>query len=317
MQALVFDGALRLEQGRAVPAPAADEALIRLRMAGICNTDLELVKGYMGFSGVLGHEFVGEVVECADPAWKGRRVVGEINCGCGRCPGCLGGDPRHCPERTVLGILGRDGTFAEYLTLPVRNLHDVPAKVPDEVAVFTEPLAAAFEVTEQVAVAPDARVTVLGDGKLGTMVAQVLASTGCDLTVVGKHDRKLSFLRGRGIRCVARSDWRADGSSDVVIEASGSAQGFAAALEAVRPRGTVVLKTTVQGNSTLALAPIVINEIRVVGSRCGPFRPALRALEAGMVSVEPLVDGRYALAEGVAAVAHAGRAGALKVLISP
>lgn len=318
MRALVFDHGLRVAE---VPTPAAGagEALIRVRRAGICNTDVEIARGYMGFRGVLGHEFVGEVVTVADVrdgAWVGRRVAGEINLGCGACARCHAGLARHCATRAVLGILGRDGALAEYVTLPVRNLHAVPDAVDDDLAAFIEPVAACFEVLEQIRVEPDARVLVLGDGKLGQMIAQVLRGTGCDLTLVGRHARKLALARAHGVRAVSSEEAIA-GDADVVVEATGAPAGLDRALSLVRPRGTVVLKSTFHGAPAVATARIVIDEVRVVGSRCGPFAPAIRALADGRVDPRGMIDARYGLGDAEEAFAHAQRAGVLKVLIDP
>jgi threonine dehydrogenase-like Zn-dependent dehydrogenase len=270
----------------------------------------------MGFSGVPGHEFVGRVEACPDPIWIGARVVGEINCGCGACAECRRDDPRHCATRTVLGILRRNGAFADLLTLPTVNLHRVPDSVSDARAVFTEPLAAAFAIPEHVHIRPVDRVTVLGDGKLGLLVAQVLASSGCDLLAVGRHDEKLEILRRRGIPTARLEAWKERPQrSDIVVECSGSVDGFRLALSGVRPRGTLVLKTTCADELKMNMAPIVIDEVKVVGSRCGPFPPALRALERGTVDVESLQDRVFPLEEAVEALAYAARPGVLKTTI--
>ncbi len=322
MRALRFDGERLAVHDVPEPTPPPGEALVRVRLAGICNTDLELTHGYMGFVGTLGHEFVGEVVALgpaseAAPVAVGQRVVGEINAACGACPACRAGLGRHCPARTVLGILGRDGAFAEYLTLPAANLHPVPDAVPDEHAVFVEPLAAAFEILEQVAVRPTDQVVVLGDGKLGQLVARVLAGVAGTVTVVGHHPAKLALLAAAGI--TTRTEPPRD-RADVVIDCTGRAAGFATALRLVRPRGTLVLKSTVAarpGDPPIDLAPLVIDEVTVVGSRCGPFPPALAALASGRIAVASLVSGEYPLAEGVAAFAHAAQPPTLKVLLRP
>ncbi|MEA3339666.1 MAG: alcohol dehydrogenase catalytic domain-containing protein, partial [Chloroflexota bacterium] len=274
-----------------------------------------LVKGYMRFRGVPGHEFVG-VVEQAPGAeeWEGRRVVGDINAACGDCPTCRAGRPTHCPHRTTLGIEGRDGAFAEYLTLPVRNLLPVPDVLPDEVAVFTEPLAAACEILQQVHVHPTDHVVVLGDGKLGLLCAQVLALTGCDLIAIGHHQDKLDILARQGIHTALGDTSVADGA-DIVIESTGHPGGYAAARRLVRPRGTVVLKSTYHGAVDADLTMAVVDEVTLVGSRCGPFGPALRLLERGLVEVIPLIQARYPLSEGLTAFEHAVRPGTLKVLI--
>lgn len=271
----------------------------------------------MGYRGVLGHEFVGIVEEAADGEWIGRRVVGEINCGCGACAGCLVGDPRHCSRRTVLGILGRDGVFADRVALPVCNLHAVPDAVSTEEATFVEPMAAAFEILEQVHIRPVHRVMVLGDGKLGLLTAQVLALTQCDMTLVGRHESKLALARAGGVEAMTLEQWTtlSRGPSDVVVDCTGSAEGLRLAMEHVRPRGTLVLKTTVVDASSVHMAPVVVKEIRIVGSRCGPFAPALRALARGLVKVAPLVSAIHDLADGVEAFRVSQERGVLKVLL--
>ncbi|HEX9094132.1 MAG TPA: alcohol dehydrogenase catalytic domain-containing protein, partial [Coriobacteriia bacterium] len=258
------------------------EALVRVRLSGICGTDLELVRGYYPFTGVIGHEFVGDVVTSPDPAWVGARVVGEINAACGACETCLAGRPTHCERRTVLGIAGRDGVHAEYASLPLANLHRVPDPVPDEAAVFTEPLAAAVEILQQVPVAPADRVLLVGAGRLGQMLAQVLALTGAHLRVVARHEHQRKLLAARGIATIEEGDVEAR-RWDVVVEATGSPSGFELARAAVRPRGTLVLKSTYHGELTLDMAPFVVDEITIVGSRCGPFAPALDLLVRGDV----------------------------------
>ena len=299
----VTPSGLRLEPTHPDPAPADGEALVRVRLAGICNTDLEIVRGYMGFEGVPGHEFVGEV--------DGRRVVGEINAACGTCDFCRRGLDRHCPNRTVLGILGRGGAFAEYLALPERNLHPVPDTLDDELAVFVEPTAAAFEILEQVPLQPDDCVALLGDGKLALLIAQVLRGR-CRLKVFGRHAEKLALLRDVEVTTGAPS-----GKFDVVVEASGSERGFQQALELVRPRGTLVLKSTVAAGAQLNLAPVVIDEVTIVGSRCGPFEPAIQALACGAVDPRLMISAVYALDEGLEAFRRAEQPGVLKVLLKP
>ena len=316
MEALHFDGArLRHVDDHPHPPVGQGEALVRVRLAGICSTDLQILAGYMDFTGVPGHEFVGDVVDGSGEL-RGRRVVGEINYACGRCPTCQQGLGRHCPNRRVMGILGADGAFAEYLTVPAVNLHPVPDAVADGEAVFTEPLAAAYSILEQVAVGPGMAVTVLGDGKLGLLCAQVLAGTGAAVTVVGKHAANLDLVAPQGIGTRLVPGWAPDGAADCVVEATGSAAGLELAMAAVRPRGTLVLKSTVAGSHSLSLAPLVINEVTVVGSRCGLFPPALAALAARSVSVTPLVDAIYPLAFGVDALSHAARPGVRKVLLA-
>lgn len=307
------------------PTVGPGEALIRTRLAGICSTDLALINGYKrGYQGVLGHEFVGEVVDAPDaPAWIGRRVVGEISIGCGHCALCDRGLGKHCRKRTCLGLIDHDGVMAEMLTLPVANLHEVPASVPNEAAVFVEPLAAALQILEQVRIGAQDRVYVVGGGKLGMLVAQVLALTGCDLTVVGRHRRALQMLaQWLGCRTVLDSpatvaELMAE-PADVVVEATGSLGGFSAARKLVRPAGTMVLKSTFAGEAPpLDLTSLVVEEVSVVGSRCGPFEAALGLLERGRVQVLPLIDGSYPLDDAFSALEHARQRGVLKILIRP
>jgi len=317
MKALQYrDGRLELREV-AKPIVAGREALVRVSLAGICNTDLEIVRGYADFEGTLGHEFVGVVEASPDPSHVGKRVVGEINAGCGTCALCLRHDPRHCLNRTVLGIAGRDGAFAEYLRLPAENLRLVPDRVSDRAAVFTEPLAAACEILEQVPVGPSSRAAVVGDGKLGQLIARVLKTTGCEPWLVGKHEEKLKLAARAGIRAVLYRDLAISSADrfDIVIEATGSPQGLEAALGLTRPRGVLVLKSTVYGPVTLDTSRIVVDEISLIGSRCGKFEPALALLEAGSIDVEPLISGEFPLAEAVAAVAEAGKEDVLKVVL--
>lgn len=297
------------------PVAKADEALIRVRLSGVCGTDLELVRGYYPFTGVIGHEFVGKVVDAPDASWIGARVVGEINAACGECEACRNARPTHCENRTVLGISGRDGVHAEYTTLPLANLHRVPESVTDEQAVFTEPLAAAIEILAQVHVLPTDRVLLVGAGRLGQLVAQVLALTGCRLHVVARHPHQRALLAARGIACISAEEVESR-RYDVVVEATGSPSGFELAHAAVRPRGTFVLKSTYRGEISLALAPFVVDEITIVGSRCGPFAPALRMLERGDVDVTPLIAERYPLDRSLKALEAAARPGMMKVLIT-
>lgn len=315
MRALLWDGATARVVDHPRPVPGAGAALVRVRLAGICNTDLELTKGYMNFRGVLGHEFVGTVEE--GPAeWLGQRVVGEINFACGQCAWCARGLRRHCPTRRVMGILGADGAFAQFAAVPIANLHAVPDAVADELAVFTEPLAAAFEIVEQVHVRPNTECVVLGDGKLGLLVAQVLFQAGARVLAVGRHEDKLSVLRTHGIETVHVDRWRQQ-PADLVVEATGSAAGFAAAVAATRPRGTLVLKSTVAGATQLNSAALVINEVTVVGSRCGSFTPALRALARGSIDVRSLISARLPLRDAADALRQAAAPGVLKVLLQP
>ena len=292
------------------------EALIRVTKSGICNTDLEIVKGYAGFSGTIGHEFVGVVEASGDANLIGKRVVGEINAGCGECETCLKGDARHCPQRTVLGIIKRDGAHAEFLNLPTRNLLAVPAEVSDLQAVFVEPLAAAFGITEQVEILPETRVAVIGDGKLGNLCAQSMALKSENTFLIGKHADKLKLVAARNIQTVLLADAsKLNGSLDVVVEASGSESGFAVALDLLKPRGKLVLKSTFQGRTNLEMWRVVVNEISVVGSRCGRFAPALELLKNRSVDVESLVSAELSLNDGVKAMTEAERKGVMKVIL--
>jgi len=307
------DRHLRLRDDVPIPEPPGGEALVRVLCAGICNTDIELTRGYYPFTGILGHEFVG-IVEQGPAGLVGRRVVGEINAVCGSCGACLAGRRAHCEQRTVLGIVSRHGAFADHLILPAENLHPVPDAVSTEAAVFTEPLAAALEIQEQLPIGSRDRVLVVGDGKLGQLVAQTLALTSCALLVVGRHDAKLALLAARGIE-TGRADRAKRGEFDVAVECTGNPEGFAVAQRAVRPRGTLVMKSTYAGALTLDASALVVNEVTLIGSRCGPFAPALRLLAERRVAVEPLVHARYSLAEAVTAFAHAQQPGVLKVLL--
>lgn len=309
------DKKLRLRDDLATPEPPPGEALIRVSAAGICNTDLELTRGYYPYAGVPGHEFVGRVERAPGAeSWQGRRVVGEINAACGTCEACQQDRRTHCERRTVLGIMARHGAFAEHLVLPVANLHAVPDHLTDDVAVFTEPLAAALQIQEQISVAPGHRVVVIGDGKLGNLVSQTLALTGCQLLAVGRHQSKLALLEARGIRTGSPAEVAA-GRADIAVECTGNPEGFALARRALRPRGTLVLKSTYAGDTRINLSSIVVDEITVLGSRCGPFAKALDLLSRGAVDVEPLIHARYPLRDGSAAFEHAARAGVLKVLV--
>ena len=296
----------------------ADEALVRVLLSGICNTDLEIARGYAGFNGTIGHEFVGVVEESTNRTLVGRRVVGEINAGCGKCDLCRAGDSRHCASRTVLGIRGRDGAHAEFLQLPAQNLFPVPGNVPNEHAVFTEPLAAACGVLERVSISKSDRVAVIGDGKLGLLCAQVLALTGASLLLIGKHSSKLRIAERRGIETATpKQAAKRSKQFDVVVEASGAAAGFALAFELLRPRGQLVLKSTFHGKTEMDAARVVVHEISIVGSRCGSFTPALDLLKKDAVDVDSLISEEYALSKGVHAMRRAGVKGVLKVLLRP
>lgn len=294
-----------------VPTPLPGEVLVRVTRAGLCETDLQLVRGYMGYRGILGHEFVG-VAQAG--RWAGRRVVGEINCACDRCELCLAGLRTHCPQRTVMGILGHDGAFADFVAVPEINLHPVDDALTDDEAVFVEPLAAAFQIPAQISLSSDQRVIVLGDGRLGNLCAQVLARICPALTVVGKHAAKLTRLADLGLRTVLLDQTTGLKRADLVVDCTGSGTGLETALRLVRPRGAVVLKTTVAGAQTLSLAPAVIDEITIVGSRCGPFPAALEALAQREIQVAPLIDGRYPLEQGLEAFERAATTPVLKLL---
>jgi len=316
MRALWLEGrALRLRDDLPTPVPQPGEALVRVRIAGICNTDLELVRGYYPYAGVPGHEFVGTVEQASGaPEWIGRRVAGEINAACGACPPCHAGHRSHCEKRTVLGIVARDGAFASHLRLPIVNLHAVPEALSDDVAVFTEPTAAALELQQQVRVAAGDHVVVIGAGKLGHLVAQTLAMTGCRLLVVGRSPRPLALLAARGI-ATATADGIEPRQADLAVECTGHPDGLELARRAVRPRGTIVLKSTYHGKPEVDLARFVVDEITLVGSRCGPFPPALALLASGRVDPRALVEARYPLANALTAFDHAARPGAMKVLV--
>jgi threonine dehydrogenase-like Zn-dependent dehydrogenase len=326
---------------RDLPRPARPgEALIRVRLSGICGTDLELLRGYYPFTGVIGHEFVGEVIEVqrfdalpsphesmrpqlrsletshSGESWIGQRVVGEINVPCGECLQCREGRPTHCDRRTVLGIRDRHGTHAEYTTLPLANLHRVPDSVPDEAAVFVEPLAAALEIQQQVPIRPTDRVLLVGAGRLGQLVAQTLALTGCDLRVLARHPHQKALLESRKIRPIAEDELRPR-AWDVVVEASGSPAGFELARRAVRPGGTLVMKSTYKGEMSVNWSSLVVDEVTVIGSRCGPFAPALRLLERGEVDPTILIAGRYPMGKAPEAMEEASKQGQMKILISP
>ncbi len=304
---------LQLKTNLPIPSPPPGEAKIKVLRAGICNTDLELLRGYYPYTGILGHEFVG-VVESGAPNLVNKRVVGEINATCGKCHFCLTNQPTHCEQRTVLGIVNRNGAFANYLTLPVANLHPVPEQITTDAATFTEPLAAALEIQEQVKILPEHKVLVVGDGKLGQLVAQTLALTGCNLLVIGRHHDKLEKLESRGI-AVGFEDIVSPRSFDIAVECTGNPDGFNLALSGLRPRGTLVLKSTYAGKLTLDASALVVDEITVVGSRCGPFAKALDLLSQKKVDVTSLIETCYPLEEGLAAFSHAQQRGTLKVLL--
>jgi threonine dehydrogenase-like Zn-dependent dehydrogenase len=295
-----------------------DEAVVRVLLSGICNTDLEIARGYAGFKGTIGHEFVGAVEESSNSKLVGQRVVGEINAGCGKCKLCRAGDPRHCAARTVLGIVGRDGAHAEFLRLPTENLLSVPEPVADEHAVFAEPLAAACGILERVAINKTDRVAVIGDGKLGLLCAQVLSLTGASLLVVGKHAAKLRIVERRGIETAKPAQAaKRKREFDVVVEASGAAGGFNLALDLLRPKGRLVLKSTFHGSTEVDAARVVVDEISIVGSRCGRLSDALDLLKKRAIDLDSLISEEYPLSQGLHAMQRAGARGVLKVLLRP
>jgi len=316
MKALYFDGKLAVREV-AEPQRAPGEALIQVLLAGICGTDREILKGYSGFHGIPGHEFVGRVVECDDPKWIGQRVVGEINLACGRCEWCAKGLGRHCPHRTVLGIVNRDGVFSEFLTLPVVNLHRVPDEVSDQAATFVEPLAAAAEILEQMPLAPGTRVAILGDGRLGLLTAQVLKHAGAQVTLIGRHGWKLDLARAWGVRVLSEGDEELTSSSfPVTVEATGSPRGMDEALRLVEARGTVVMKSTFHGAAHFDATKLVVDEVTLLGSRCGVFAPALELLRHGHVTVLHLINKIFPLEQGLEAFEYLERTSAVKVLLA-
>lgn len=319
MKALRFFGD-QLILAEIPPPDHSQEALIRVTRSGICNTDLEIVRGYAGFQGTIGHEFVGIVERAEDaPHLVGKRVVGEINAGCGVCELCLEGDPRHCPTRTVLGIVGRDGAHAEFLNLPSRNLIEVPDNVPDDQAVFAEPLAAAYGITEQVTIGTETKAAVIGDGKLGLLCAMTMALKTPHVRLIGKHRSKLDIAEKRNVGGVLLSEVSSayHRTFDLVVEASGSESGFATAIDLVKPRGRIVLKSTFHGTPTWQASRVVVDEITIVGSRCGRFAPAVELLAKGSIEVTDMIDDEFRLADGVAAMSRAAEKGTLKILLTP
>lgn len=316
MKAASFDGT-QMNYSENYPDPKPGESLVRVSLAGICGTDLEILEGYMEYNGVLGHEFVGMVTKSDNPDLVGKRVVGEINAGCNNCDSCKNGMQRHCPNRTVLGILGRDGAFAEFLSLPEENLHVIPDSISDEQAVFVEPLAAAFEIKEQVSLDKDWKVAVVGDGRLAQMICQVLKLSCFDVTCFGRHETKLSHLEKFAIRTKIGIDASDLQSYDLVVEATGSNSGFADTMKLIKPRGTVILKSTIASREDLDLTPTVVNEITLVGSRCGLFKPAIDALASGIIHVDHLIDSTFPLKQFYDAINHAKKPDTLKVFLKP
>ena len=322
MKAVVFDNELKLDNNYAKPVPKEGEALIKVSLAGICNTDFEITKGYMGYVGVLGHEFVGIVEDVnsekpEDKVWIGKRVVAEISWGCDEpdCEWCAKKNYRHCPNRHTIGIWKKDGCFAEYLTLPTNILFEVPDNVPDEQAVFVEPLAAACEITEQLHIEPTHKVLVLGDGKLGLTTALALHAQNLDVLLVGKHQNKLDIAKNQGVKTRLLQDFELKKEYDVVVEATGTASGFETSIALTKPRGVLVLKSTVATGKELNLAPIVIDEITVLGSRCGQFGPALRLLKNNRIDFKPFISGIYNIDDAIEAFEANKRKDTVKILI--
>ena len=319
MKAIVFDNELKLDKNYAKPVPQKGEALIKVSLAGICNTDYEITKGYMGYVGVLGHEFVGVVEEVngADQSWVGKRVVAEISWGCDdpNCEWCAKKNYRHCPNRHTIGIWKKDGCMAEYITIPTNILFEVPENVTDEQAVFVEPLAAACEILEQLHIEPTSKVLVLGDGKLGLTTALTLNAHNLDVLLVGKHQNNLDIAKAQGVKTQLLSDFTPEKKYDVVVEATGSASGFETSMSLTKPRGVLVLKSTVATGKELNLAPIVIDEITVLGSRCGQFAPALRLLENKRIDFSPFISATYPIEDALEAFEANKSKETLKILI--
>jgi len=314
VRAIVFNDQLVLDTNHPDPTPAEGEALIKVRYAGICSTDIAITHGYMGFSGIIGHEMVGDVV-AGPESWLGKRVVCEINCVCGSCPTCQGGLSNHCPNRTVMGILNRSGCFADFVAMPTRNLHELPDAISDEEAVFVEPLAAAWQIVKQVAIDERMRVAVIGSGKLGLLVAQVIATLDCQLEVVGRNPHTLELVEKKHIQAtpIDRVPRRQD--RDVVIECTGSPDGLAIAQDMVRPRGTIVLKSTYANGGQIDLAPAVINEVNIIGSRCGPFADAIASLTRRQIDVRAMISRVISIDRGIEAFELSGEANTVKVLL--
>jgi len=316
MKATYFDGKqIILDEN--FPDPQSDETLVRVNLAGICGTDLEILDGYMEYTGILGHEFVGTVEKSRNPTMVGKRVVGEINAGCGKCDSCMNGMQRHCPSRTVLGILKRDGAFAEFLSLPEKNLHVIPDSISNEQAVFVEPLAAAFEIKEQVSLKPEWNVAVVGDGRLAQLIIQVIKLTCSNITCFGKHESKLEGLVQSGIKIKIGIESTDEKLFDLVVEATGSNSGFVDTMKLVKPRGIVILKSTIASRENLDLTPTIINEITLIGSRCGLFKPAIDALASGIISVNSMIDSTFPLEKFEDAIVHAKKPNTLKVFLKP
>jgi threonine dehydrogenase-like Zn-dependent dehydrogenase len=316
MKATFFDGKQMIFDNN-YPDPESNETLVKVNLAGICGTDLEILNGYMKYRGILGHEFVGTVVKSNNSNLIGKRVVGEINAGCTKCDFCIRGMERHCPSRTVLGILKRDGAFAEFLSLPEKNLHVIPDSISDEQAVFVEPLAAAFEINEQISLKPEWNVAVVGDGRLAQLIIQVIKLTCSNITCFGKHQNKLEGLIQSGIKIKIGIESTDEQLFDLVVEATGSNSGFTDTMKLVKPRGTVVLKSTITSRENLDLTPTIINEITLIGSRCGLFKPAIDALATGIISVNSMIDCTFSLDKFEDAIMYAKKPNTIKVFLKP
>lgn len=318
MKAIVFDDELKIDKNYPMPEPKDGEALVKVVLAGICNTDYEITKGYMGYKGILGHEFTGivESVNSSDKSLLGKRVVGEINLGCEQCEWCKKGLQRHCPNRGTLGIWQKDGCFAQYVTMPLNNLIEIPDSVTDKEAVFIEPLAAALEILEQLHIKPIDKVLVLGDGKLGLTTALALNASGLDVTLVGKHQNKLDIAKKQGVKTQLLCDKSQSRDYDIVVEATGSLSGFETSISSVKPRGTLVLKSTIAASKEFNFAPIVIDEITVLGSRCGQFKPAMRYLEQKKIDFSPFISGVYNIDHALEAFEKNKDKDTLKILIT-
>ena len=316
MKATFFDGKQMIFDNN-YPDPNFDETIVRVNLAGICGTDLEILDGYMQYNGILGHEFVGVIEKSNNSDLIGKRVVGEINAGCGKCDSCVNGMERHCPSRTVLGILKRNGAFAEFLSLPEKNLHIIPDSISDEQAVFVEPLAAAFVINEQVSLKPEWNVAVVGDGRLAQLIIQVIKLTCSNITCFGKHEKKLEGLVQSGIKIKVGIESTDEQLFDLVIEATGSNSGFSDTMKLVKPRGTVILKSTIASRENLDLTPTIINEITLIGSRCGLFKPAIEALASGKISVNSMIDSTFSLEKFEDAIIYAKKPDTLKVFLKP
>ena len=316
MKATFFDGK-KMILDKNYPNPEFNETIVRVSLAGICGTDLEILDGYMQYNGILGHEFVGVIEKSNNSDLIGKRVVGEINAGCGKCDSCVNGMERHCPSRTVLGILKRNGAFAEFLSLPEKNLHVIPDSISDEQAVFVEPLAAAFEINEQVSLKPEWNVAVVGDGRLAQLIIQVIKLTCSNITCFGKHENKLQGLVQSGIKIKLGIESTDEQLFDLVVEATGSNSGFTDTMKLVKPRGTVVLKSTIASRENLDLTPTIINEITLIGSRCGLFKPAIDALVSQTISVDSMIDSTFSLEKFEDAINHAKNPNTLKVFLKP